>query len=854
MLVAVSAAGLFAGPAGRRVDFRYGLPSWHQPLGIPEDWHKPMANERGALLYDFGPGPYVKGLTSIEATATGTPFALDRQTFADNARIPVVRSRLVRGNNSVTITTLSLPPSKPSPSNGQGSSWSRLDGIGGVTGWANPGEGFSPEFRNVAWGINRPIHYRIRIGKGESRTLMLGFCESYKRTLNQRIADMRVEGAPPQVVDLVLNAATNQPQVFLFNANDANRDGWLDIRIVAPQGHDPNSTLATLAVYPAGIALSRQELLEGSLATKDRAELRIACGTEMRHQAPRVDLLHATYTEGVQPLLAIRTARILQLSDEGLVKEGDRPFLDSTPAATGWTRTPQGWNLEFPPGTREILARVYSGNSTAEDVLLARKTDIDEAMRLSRERWQALGIPFGNITVADPAIQSMLDASIRTIYQGRETIDGKTQFNASFTLYRGLWAADAVYMTTLAAQLGDSRAARQTFDALFSHQRPDGIIDELYPQKIYRATAEVIWAVERDAQISGNWDYARSRWPQIVRGIDGLRALRDSTLALPDAPYTGMFPPGFSDGGILDIGAEYSSVYCTLTGLQAALRMARTLGFNADAASFEKFASELHAAFERHRMRDQRRDAKGNLYLPVRVGFKGSDPIPQLTQWAFMDANINGGGWLPADHELVKGTFALLETVEEQGLPVSMGWMPGGNWAGMGMFYGLEALILGRDTKAADILYAAANHASPLGTWVEEQSLVGKPLKLAGDQPHCFAAAMMPLLLGSMMAYEHDGDIHLLGSIPEEWLHAGAINRLSGWATAGGVVNLTLSVSADGQTATLKLSPIATSRPTTAIHLHTASLTRAGFKLSSNPANGLLSIARGQAFELIAKR
>ena len=152
-LLVISTVGLFAEPASRRVDFRYGLHTWHQPLGVPEDWHKPMANERGALLYDFGPGPYVKALTSIEASIAGAPFTLDRQSFVDNARIPAVRSRLVRGNDTVTVTTLSLPPLKPSPSVGDGNGWRRLDGIAGVTGWAAPAEGFSPEFRNVAWDI-----------------------------------------------------------------------------------------------------------------------------------------------------------------------------------------------------------------------------------------------------------------------------------------------------------------------------------------------------------------------------------------------------------------------------------------------------------------------------------------------------------------------------------------------------------------------------------------------------------------------------------------------------------------------------------------------------------------------------
>jgi hypothetical protein len=85
---------LFA--AERIVDFRYGIPTWNQPLGIPEDWHKPLANERGALLYDFGPGPYVQGLTVIEAGAEGAPFTFARQLFVEGPRVPIMRSTLTR--------------------------------------------------------------------------------------------------------------------------------------------------------------------------------------------------------------------------------------------------------------------------------------------------------------------------------------------------------------------------------------------------------------------------------------------------------------------------------------------------------------------------------------------------------------------------------------------------------------------------------------------------------------------------------------------------------------------------------------------------------------------------------------
>src|SRR5687768_3543558 len=81
----------------RKVDLRYGIPTWHQPLGVPDDWHKPMSNERGALLYDFGPGPYVQPSTVVEATTVGEPFKLERQQWVDTPRLPVVRSTLTSG-------------------------------------------------------------------------------------------------------------------------------------------------------------------------------------------------------------------------------------------------------------------------------------------------------------------------------------------------------------------------------------------------------------------------------------------------------------------------------------------------------------------------------------------------------------------------------------------------------------------------------------------------------------------------------------------------------------------------------------------------------------------------------------
>jgi hypothetical protein len=851
-VIAVAAVipGRLAGAPNRTIDLRYGMPTWHQPLGIPGDWHKPMANERGALLYDFGPGPYVQGLTVVELGAEGAPLEFVSQTFADTPRVPVMRSRLRRGADTVELTTLNLAPTAPAVSEGRTPAYERLDGISGVPHWAQPAEGVSPEFRHVAWGNNRPIAYRLRVPVGSAKRVMLGFCESYKKYLFQRTATMEVEGAATQAVDLALNAPHHAPQVFLFDARDENNDGWINLRVFAPQGQDPNSTLATIAVYPAGTTLNREELIAGSLAAKDRAELRIACGREMSRQPTRTDLVHARYAGDLVPALFIKTKRPLVAGSDGTVTFEGRPFLATQPAFTALTRTEQGWKASFPAGTREVSAWVFSGEAGPADATAARAVPVADALVETRRRWGTFAIPFDRVTVGDSAIQAMHEAALRTLYQARETINGHTQFNASFTLYRGLWAADAVYITNLASHLGDSRAARETLDALFAHQLPNGIIDELHPQKIYRATAETIWAVVREAEISGDWSYAEKKWPQIVLGVSGIRGLREETLKHPGAAYYGMLPPGFSDGGILEIGSEYSSVYCTITGLLAAERLALKLGYTEEAGEVRQLADDFLDAFDKNRQRDQRRDTHGNLYLPVRVGLKGEDAIPQLTQWAFMDAHLNGEGWLPSDHELVRGSLALLESVEKQGMPVSMGWLPGGNWAGMGFFYAFQHLILGRPEKVADILYAGANHASPVGTWVEEQNLVGQPVKLAGDQPHNFAAAMMGHLPGAMLAYDRLDTLHLLGSVPAEWLKPGAVNRLDGWRTGAGTVTLALTVSADGQTANLQVQPVTRADKKIRIVLHTASLAGVGFSVPSTAKDGLIEILPGQPVDL----
>jgi hypothetical protein len=116
---------------------------------------------------------------------------------------------------------------------------------------------------------------------------------------------------------------------------------------------------------------------------------------------------------------------------------------------------------------------------------------------------------------------------------------------------------------------------------------------------------------------------------------------------------------------------------------------------------------------------------------------------------------------------------------------------------------------LGQGEKAAEILYAYANHASPLRAWREEQPPKGEKTKepFVGDMPHNWASAEFIRLVRNLLVLERGGELHLLEGLPRPWLAPGAKTALRGVATDFGPVTMTLEVSPDGASARLMVVP-----------------------------------------------
>lgn len=832
-----------AAPASPRVvDHRYSPPTWHAALGLPGDWHEPMANERGALLTDFGPGPYAKPLSEVEFILAEGDTLPARQRWADKAA-PVLTTELTGARGTLRVTTFTLPPAEPAASLARFPAYERLDGIAGAKGWAKPRDEAAPEFSSVAWGTNRPIRYRVRVAPGAAKRIVLGFCESWKPRLNERLADMQVEGAPAQLADLALTAARHAPQVFTFAARDADADGWITVRVLSPVGHDPNTTLSYLAVYAPDAKFTREELLAGR-----GAELRIDCGTESEALPARQDLLSAVATVA-DLALRVKTGRTLTWdAGRGVLRDAGRPWVTTQPRATAAEAIEGGWRLTFPAGTRAATAMLLSGRADDETLAAAQSVDADAALAEARGRWDRAGnLPALPIQLGDPSLTRLAQESLRIVYQAWETVEERGQFNSSLTLYRGLWAGDVVYVVELATLLGDHARAREQLRTLWAWQNAAGLIDEMPPLRLNRTTGATLWVTAREAELTGDLTFARGHWPAVRRAVAALGALRASTLN-SGLPYAGLLPPGFNDGGIMEITAEYSSVYWSITGIRAAAALAAKLGETEDQRRFAALAADFEGSFRSAAQRDLRRDPAGNAFLPVRVAHYSPDDPPPLAQWAVLEAGLFGD-WLPRDGELLTGTVAMLRRAEVQGLPASTGWMRDGIWAGYGSLYAHLPLLRDERDHAIDLLYAVANHASPVGGWVEEQSPAGAPLKLAGDQPHCWAGALYVRLATAMLAHERGDEVHLLAGLAPGWLGQGTVNAVRALPTRVGAVSVSVETTADGRQAFLRAS--APPRGRAIIHLD--ALREAGFEVPAG-TGARLELAPGAATELTLTR
>lgn len=826
----------------RMIDYRFSPDYYHTPIGFPDDWQKTMVNERGALLLDFGPGPYVRANTVVGIGIEGME---SKQTSQHLFRgdIPVVSTSFAAGNGTLKVETFAIVSREShsiAPKQNPGV-YRRLGLTGGIA-WANPKGNVDPAFRNVAWGTNRPILYEIAVTPGSRKRVALGICESYRTIPGLRMMEFHVEGAPVRTVDPIAEGDRNLPVVAFFDAHDADQNGLLVVETRASaECRDPNVILNGIWVFAENSSTSAEEVIGGS--GRKSAEVVVDCGNEPEVQnfPTRIDALLVTAERIPGPLMvSIQSARELEYdSKSGVLNYNGMPFIASRPKATSARKTDKGWDLVFSKGTRKAEIIAIQGSRLPSTITAV--PDLVKERQRSVEWWQNSALPFGRVTLADKEMQHLFDASIRTLYQNRDIVDGKPNFQPGSTVYRGLWIGDAIYCLEPAAMLGDTASARLAVEGMFRFQEPSGKVKVMFPIEMQRETPTFVWVMGRYARLANNRPWLKANWSRVVSAMNHIRNSREETLQDPNSAYYGLMPPGFVDGGIAGLTADYSSVYWALTGIEAAIDMAKWIGDAKNEKDWRRLYDDLLGSFRTAAKRDMRRDIHGNLYLPVRVADTTTTDVPQRAQWAICEPIMLSAMFPPGD-PLVLGSLALLDSSCVQGLPVTLGWMNGGIGVWYAPLYGLGHFAVGNTERAIEVLYAFANHATPHGAWAEEQMPKGVSSRTTGDFPTTSATAGMLRSILYMLVFERGNTLELMRGIPHFWLKGGSTVRVNEIRTRFGKITFDLSIAKDGKSGRVTVTPIAWAEADDSMSQYTDTIARLELNLTALKKAGFRGI------------
>jgi hypothetical protein len=850
---------------------RYPPPSFSFPFSparhlnaicLPDDWLKTLVTESGALAYDFGPGPYSRPLTEISVGLDGTPLTVTSQFYEDPV-VPIAVTWSESPSVRVVTRAFSLIPHSPTGSGFRlgDDRVTRRGGLNGAVAWCAPPPYADPAFRNVAWGTNRPIRYQVRVTPGAARRIAFGLCESYKQRPGGRSIELRVEGAEPLTVDPLVDGERNRPYVYLVDGSDRNNDGLLEIGAWAsPHSADPNILLNAIWVFPAGASVTPDGVMRGIY--NNIAEVRVECGRELESSAPapRLDAIRATFDAmDATPVIRIRSSRDLSFdSTRGLVVSEHLPYCLSRPSPASARRSGDTLLLLLPRGTRSADLIVVHGGTGRERITSVPSLD-HELVRVD-SFWRVQSpVPRGRLRIPDQRLQYLLDASIRNVYQIRDIVDGGLQYQPGPTVYRGLWIGDVMFSGNISLMLGDCASVRGALEAALPLQSPDGQFRVLLPVEALAETPVVLLAVFRYAEFSGDTAWLRRHWQVVQRGMHWISNARGRTLVDPSAPYAGLMPPGFVDGGISHLTADYGSLWWAMIALEEGAAAARRIGYTEDARSWESLLHSFWVAFRARAPFDMKTDTGGHRYLPVAVADTMRGIPPQRGQYAFLLPLPYGRFFQSADtlmQAIIRGNLAMLDARTDEGIIAGSGWLQDGIWAWLGGIHAMAHHRMGHWVKAMELLQAFADHASPLGTWVEEQQPRSRGTRTTGDGSNAEAGAFFVQTVRNLLVCERADTLAFLAGFPQNWLGPGKQTVLRDGGTGMGDVSLEVTVSTDGRIARLVITP-----PARGIHsgipfLYCHALQDAGFLYSDGkplPQHLLLKAGQETKLKLMKK-
>ncbi|MCG2462367.1 hypothetical protein K8352_16520 [Flavobacteriaceae bacterium F89] len=596
-----------------------------------------------------------------------------------------------------------------------------------------------------------------------------------------------------------------------------------DVKLTEQKLYSPKVPIVETYSNLDGLAIKQETFAYSSFGLKKFSE---AKKNETVMNAPREDIVLTTVTNTgvesrtIQPLVIINSEHAVTVEGNVItIKDNGRLFIGSQVQGVrqniGDEKTLVSLSpIQIEAGQTKTIPAIYD-NDIASDLtasFFANPAGNIEDMQQLRQSvidfWEIYSpVPSGTITIPDEGIQSLIDASLRNIWQAREIVDGRISFQVGPTCYRGLWIVDGAFILEAATMVGRGSDARDGIEYMLSFQQPNGKFGKLTPD-FWKENGIVLWASVRHALLTQDKEWLKSVWPKLSKTVSFIEELRRMTLLNEISVDDGLIPPGAIDGGLWgeDDKGEYSNVYWNLIGLKAMVEAANWIGETNDAKNWGKEYDDFYASFQKAANRDKQVDTFGNTYLPIPMESKYYS-LPQRAQWAFCQG-VYPGQLFAQNDPIANGTMDMLDTTLQEGMVMGTGWIIDGIWNYFASFYGHAKLWMGDGDKAVRSLYAFANHASPLLAWREEHNPRDLPDHYVGDMPHNWASAEFIRLSIHLLALDRGKELHLFEGLPKEWVKPGMETSLKNIATPFGKLSFSLKVNTSGKSALLNIDAL----------------------------------------------
>jgi hypothetical protein len=478
--------------------------------------------------------------------------------------------------------------------------------------------------------------------------------------------------------------------------------------------------------------------------------------------APRLSLtLHSFYNR-IQPLSSSK----LQLSPT-------TPFCSAT------------YTVKLAAGeSRSIVIRsplIPPQRDSPESAELER-ADFDRAHAQVVEFWHAILNRGMRIELPEAKPVDTFNASLVYDLLDLNQVQGTAVQTASQFQYHRFYLRDSADFVRMYDATGYGDIASEVIRFFPTRQQPDG--NFLSQPGQYDGWGEAMWAFGEHYKRTHDLAFEKEIYPCMVRAVDWLIAARakDPLHVMPasdvrDNEYVSGHLTGYN--------------FLALDGLKAAIDAARLLGYNDDAARFQREYDDYRTTF--FALLDKASAKAGGTVPPsLDAGeWKGTDwgNLLSVTPEPVLDP------WDPRVTATLKSTQARYQegitTYSEPDDGVFLHHY-------LTIKNTLTELVRGEQEQAIRELYAELLHTSSTHTGFEYAIRPWGSRDFEGNiAPHGWFAADYRNLLRNMMVREDGGALHLLSAVSPEWIGKGKSIRVTAAPTYFGSLDFILESSGD---------------------------------------------------------